>query len=52
MPAGHEVLPARRSAEGASGLLTVMIYVGGIGVVAATAPIEAVVSADPSAPCR
>ncbi|WP_433287776.1 MFS transporter [Pseudonocardia sp. CA-142604] len=38
----QNVLPARRSAEGTSVLLTVMICIGAIGIVAATALIEAV----------
>lgn len=38
----QNVLPAERSAEGTSVMLTVLICVGGIGVVAATAVIEAV----------
>lgn len=38
----QNVLPARRSAEGTSVLLTVMICIGGIGIVAATAVIEAI----------
>ncbi|MEJ2888168.1 MFS transporter [Actinomycetospora aeridis] len=40
--AAQNVLPARRSAEGTSVMLTSLICVGGIGVVAATAVIEAV----------
>jgi MFS family permease len=38
----QNVLPPQRSAEGTSVLLTVLISVGGIGVVAATAVVEAV----------
>jgi MFS family permease len=38
----QNVLPPERSAEGTGVLLTVLICVGGIGVVAATAVIEAV----------
>lgn len=38
----QNVLPAQRSAEGSSVMLTSLICVGGIGVVAATAVIEAV----------
>jgi MFS family permease len=38
----QNVLPAERSAEGTSVLLTVLISVGGIGVVAAAAVVEAV----------
>ena len=44
----QNVLPARRSAEGTSVLLTVMICVGGIGIVAATALIEAVGDGQPT----
>ena len=44
----QNVLPARRSAEGTSVLLTVMICVGGIGIVAATAVIEAVGDGQPT----
>jgi hypothetical protein len=38
----QNVLPAERSAEGTSVLLTVLISVGGIGVVAAAAVVEGV----------
>ncbi|MGY1609516.1 MFS transporter [Geodermatophilus sp. SYSU D00700] len=38
----QNVLPAARSAEGTSVLLTVLICIGGVGVVAATAVVEAV----------
>jgi MFS family permease len=38
----QNVLPPARSAEGTSVLLTVLISVGGIGVVAATAVVEAI----------
>lgn len=44
----QNALPARRSAEGTSVLMTVMICVGGIGVVAATALIEAVGDGQPT----
>ena len=44
----QNVLPARRSAEGTSVQLTVMICVGGIGIVAATALIEAVGDGQPT----
>ncbi|MGY1710906.1 hypothetical protein ACI8AC_15485 [Geodermatophilus sp. SYSU D00758] len=39
--AAQNVLPPARSAEGSSVLLTVLIRVGGVGVVAATAVVEA-----------
>ena len=44
----QNVLPPERSAEGTSVLLTVLICVGGIGVVAATAVVEALGDGQPT----
>ena len=44
----QNVLPPERSAEGTSVLLTILICVGGIGVVAATAVVEAIGGGQPT----
>jgi MFS family permease len=44
----QNVLPPERSAEGTSVLLTILICVGGIGVVAATAVVEALGGGQPT----